>query len=201
MKKVLIALFAAVIFPLVIQAQTQPRYQEWRNVETYFQYVPMGADFVMGFMGVPTESEWYDRLIKLGVGFASNFIITQTLKAVIYEPRPDHTANNSFPSGHTSTAFLGADLIRQDYGWGWGAGAYALATGVGVMRVVHNRHHWYDALAGAGIGILSANIGRWTCGPLKRLFGIKEQKEMQLALMPTADPYSGACCASLVIRF
>ncbi|MBQ0093466.1 MAG: phosphatase PAP2 family protein [Bacteroidales bacterium] len=201
MKKSLILSAACILFPLFVHAQIQPRTQEYKNIETYFQYVPMGADFVLGFLGTNTQSEWYDRLIKIGVGFASEFVITQTLKAVVYEPRPDKSANNSFPSGHTATAFLGAELIRQDYGWGWGAGAYALATGVGIMRVVHNRHYWHDALAGAGVGILSAQIGRWTCKPIKNLLGIKGKKEMQLALMPTADPYSGAYCASLVVKF
>lgn len=30
---------------------------------------------------------------------------------------------------------------------------YAAATAVGVERVVSDRHHWYDVVAGAGIGI------------------------------------------------
>lgn len=201
MKKALIPIIVGLIFPLFLHAQMQARTQEWRNVESYFQYVPMAADLTLGFMGVPTDSQWYDRLIKIGAGVASELIITHTLKAVVHETRPDGSANNSFPSGHTATAFLGADLVRQDYGWGWGAGAYAIAAGVGVMRVVHKRHYWYDVLAGAGVGILSAQIGRWTCDPLKRLFGIRDKKEMQLALLPTADPYSGACCASLVLNF
>ena len=79
-------------------------------------------------------------------------------------PRPDGSANNSFPSGHTATTFMGAELVRIEYGdespW-YSVGAYAVATTVGVLRVYNERHWFTDVFAGAGVGILSARIGHW----------------------------------------
>ena len=38
---------------------------------------------------------------------------------------------------------------------------YAAATAIGVERVVNDRHHWYDVVAGAGIGIGAAELTWW----------------------------------------
>ena len=86
------------------------------------------------------------------------------LKAVVKEERPDHSDNKSFPSGHASMAFAAARSIdkefRKDCIWIPIAG-YAAATAIGVERVVNKHHHWYDVLAGAGIGIGSAELTWW----------------------------------------
>ena len=96
-----------------------------------------------------------------GVVVLGLFAESDEIKYAVHELRPDGSAYNSFPSGHTATAFLGAELMRLEYGWGYGAAAYAIATGVGVLRVYHSRHWVSDVLAGAGIGILSARIAWW----------------------------------------
>jgi membrane-associated phospholipid phosphatase len=35
---------------------------------------------------------------------------------------------------------------------------YAAATAVGVQRVVSDRHHWHDVVAGAAVGICTAEL-------------------------------------------
>ena len=85
--------------------------------------------------------------------------------------RPDGTDNESFPSGHTSVAFCGATTLMHEYRkvspW-IGVAGYAVATGVAVDRVRRNRHHWEDVVAGAAIGVASAEagylIGDWILG-------------------------------------
>ena len=94
----------------------------------------------------------------------------------VSERRPDKTDYKSFPSGHTATAFMGAELVREEYGNVWGAGAYALATGVGVMRVCQKRHYTHDVVAGAAIGFLSARVGYWLLPLESRLFGWDKKK-------------------------
>ena len=137
-------------------------------------------------------------------------VITRTMKAVIDSPRPIGDSR-SFPSGHTGTVFTGAELVRMEYGWGWGAGAYAVAAAVGVMRMYNGAHWLSDVLAGAGIGILSAHIGRWLLDPAKRLFGIpdtqwgsgrrKDRPAPTAGVVSSVDPYSGALCMGLALRF
>jgi len=86
------------------------------------------------------------------------------LKAMVKEERPDHSDNKSFPSGHTAMAFAAARSIdkefRKDCIWIPIAG-YAAATAVGIERVTGDRHHWYDVVAGAGIGIAATELTWW----------------------------------------
>lgn len=201
MKRVLLILSLLLLFAPRTKAQYLYT-NEIANAETWMQYVPTALDFTMGFANVPTNTTWVERVIKLGVGYIAELAITNTLKYSIREMRPDGSAVNSFPSGHTATAFLGADLIRQDYGWGWGAGAYALAAGVGIMRVYHQRHWWWDVLGGAAIGILSANIGNWMLKPIENWTNYHpHKKKLQLSLYPAADPVSGSFGAGVAVTF
>lgn len=67
---------------------------------------------------------------------------------------------NSFPSGHTSTAFSIATIFAKQYSnkkW-VPAVSYGLASMVGVTRVIENRHWASDVLAGAALGYLCGNL-------------------------------------------
>jgi membrane-associated phospholipid phosphatase len=80
--------------------------------------------------------------------------VTTVLKYTIREPRRyDHNIRNSFPSGHTTTAFAFASVVGAEHGLSWGIPAYAIATLVGVSRVNDNAHYPHDVVAGATIGI------------------------------------------------
>lgn len=86
--------------------------------------------------------------------FFATLSITQTLKNVIHKKRPNGH-NQSFPSGHTSSAFQGAAFIHKRYGLKYALPAYIGATFVGYSRIDSNHHYLSDVLAGAAIGILS----------------------------------------------
>ena len=173
-----------------------------RYAETWYQYAPAVVDLGLGFTGVKAEHGILDRSIELGYAYVAEVLLVNCLlKNVVKEERPDGSAFNSFPSGHTATAFTGAELVRKEYGWGWGAGAYAVATCVGVARVCHKRHWWWDTVAGAGSGILCAVLGCWPLYPTTRLVGISEAPGVQLSMAPVADPFTGTICASLSLTF
>jgi len=181
------------IFLLMCCAPARAQYtREVANIETWVQYAPAVVDFTLGFANnVKSDYTWEERAVKLAISYAAEIALTQSLKAIVKEQRPDGSAMNSFPSGHTATAFVGAELIRQDYGWWFGLGAYAVATGVGVMRVYHQRHWWWDVLAGAGIGVLSANIGNWVLKPIEDACNWHPgAKKVKLSVVPTADPFT-----------
>lgn len=97
----------------------------------------------------------HDLFLAIG----RSWITTSALKYTVNETRPDG-GSHSFPSGHTSLAFTGAEFIRKEYGWGWGTPAYLAAGFVGWSRVEARRHYTRDVLAGAAIGIL-ANHDFW----------------------------------------
>ena len=60
------------------------------------------------------------------------------LKKSTHELRPDGSDYFSFPSGHTATAFMGAEMLYQEYKdvsiW-YGISGYIIATGTGAFRV------------------------------------------------------------------
>ncbi len=130
----------------------------------------------MGFTSAPCNPHGYShrgqspghnwpRFIVNTIGSVGVAYIGKTaLKAMIKEERPDHSDNKSFPSGHASMAFAAARSIdkefRKDCIWIPIAG-YAAATAVGIERIASKRHHWYDVVAGAGVGIGAAELTWW----------------------------------------
>lgn len=97
----------------------------------------------------------HDLLLAVGRTWAA----TVGLKYAINETRPNGEPR-SFPSGHTSIAFTGAEFIRKEYGWRWAAPAYVAASFVGWSRVEAKKHYVHDVLAGAALGVL-ANHDFW----------------------------------------
>ena len=86
----------------------------------------------------------------------TTLLTTYTLKTITNKRRPDGSCCSSFPSGHTSAAFMGASFIHFRYGLKYAIPAYLAASYVGYSRVYANRHYPEDVLAGATIGILSS---------------------------------------------
>lgn len=98
-----------------------------------------------------------NTIASVGVAYVGK----TALKAMVKEERPDHSDNKSFPSGHTAMAFAAARSIDKEFRkesiWIPIAG-YAAATAVGIERVAHDRHHWYDVVAGAAVGYGAAEL-------------------------------------------
>lgn len=107
---------------------------------------------------------WPRLIVNTGASVVVAFGAKTALKAMVKEERPDHSDNKSFPSGHAAIAFAAARSLdkefRSDCIWIPIAG-YAAATAIGVERVVSDRHHWYDVVAGAGIGFGAAELTWW----------------------------------------
>jgi len=81
---------------------------------------------------------------------------TYVLKYTVREKRPDSDNRDSFPSGHTSSAFAGASFIHMRYGYKAAIIPYLAAIYTGYSRVNANKHHPRDVYAGAVIGMLSS---------------------------------------------
>jgi len=99
----------------------------------------------------------YKGTLQFGESFALTEGVTYGLKYTVNETRPNGSSQ-SFPSGHTSVSFCGAEFIRKRYGWELGIPAYAAASFVAYSRVEANEHYPHDVIAGAAIGILSSFI-------------------------------------------
>ena len=134
------------------------------TIDDFSQYMPMVAVYGLNLCGIKGKHNFIDRTIILGTAYTLMGITVNSLKTIAKEERPDGTTRNSFPSGHTATAFMGAEFLRREY-WKvspWiGVSGYVIATATGFFRMYNNRHWATDVIAGAGIGILSVQAAYW----------------------------------------
>ena len=112
--------------------------------------------------GVEGRSDWPRMLTADIAAVAIMNGIAQTTKYTVRRERPDGRARNSFPSGHTATAFMTAQMLHKEYGetvspW-ISAGGYGLAATTGILRVIANRHWCSDVMGGAAIGVFSTEV-------------------------------------------
>jgi len=150
--------------------------QDYKNVHTntrlitnfhseaddYMQFVPMLGATALNIAGVEGRSDFSRYLVSGLMSYTIMAAIVNPIKYSTSEIRPDGSTRNSWPSGHTATAFVSATILHKEYGltrspW-YSVAGYGIATTTGVMRVLNNRHWISDVLSGAGIGILSTEL-------------------------------------------
>lgn len=143
-----------------VQADGHPRLR----FDDYLQYAPGAAPVMLNLCGVKGRHDFKKLVLLEGGSYLLGVAFLEVGKYGIRVERPDGANTTSFPSGHTFTAFTGAEVLRREYGeeYPWIAVAgYAVATFIGAMRIYNNRHWAGDVLAGAGLGILSASAVYW----------------------------------------
>ncbi len=155
------------------------------RADDYIQYLPIIAYVGLGSVGVNSKHSFKERFAVGATAYLAMGIMVNSIKFGVNEKRPDSNALNSFPSGHTATAFMGAELLRLEYGTGIAIGGYTVATAVAFLRLYNNRHWLNDVLAGAGIGILSARIGYWMLPLYQKWF--KWSNSKSVAVLPSYD--------------
>lgn len=125
----------------------------------YMQYAPLVIMAGVKIAGLDGKSDWL-RLAATNVAAVGIMVVSVNgLKYTVSRPRPDGSSHNSFPSGHTATAFMSATMLHKEYGetvspW-FSVAGYGIAGSVAVARVIENRHWFSDIMAGAGIGTFS----------------------------------------------
>lgn len=136
--------------------------QSWQlpkvHADDYLQYLPMAAALGLNLTHAKSTHACRDLVPLIGGSYLIGGLAVLSIKELAHVQRPDLTSYNSFPSGHTLTAFVGAEILRREYGRDHPAIAatgYLFATGIGLMRVYNRRHWMADVLGGAGIAMLS----------------------------------------------
>ena len=152
------------------------KYNFHNEIDNYTQYVPLALTLGLHMGGVEGRSDWPRFWASSAMSAAIMAGLVNGIKYTASEMRPDGSTRNSWPSGHTATAFMAATILHKEYGltrspW-YSVGAYTLATATGVMRVLNNRHWISDVLSGAGIGILSVELGYGICDLLFKNRGL-----------------------------
>jgi membrane-associated phospholipid phosphatase len=95
---------------------------------------------------------------ELGYTWAATMATTEVLKNTVHETRPHDTdkinfdgKRDSFPSGHTASAFAGAWYIEERYGWKTAAPFLLGAVLTGASRIDNHEHHFHDVASSAAI--------------------------------------------------
>ncbi len=161
------------------------------SVDDIIQYSPYAAYVGLDLVGIKAKHSFGDRMGVLFIGAGIMATTVFSLKRTTKVLRPDNSAQDSFPSGHTANAFLGATLVYEEYRdesiW-YGIGAYSAATATGLLRVTNNRHWFSDVVVGAGLGILSGKAAYVIYPWLKEKLGKKSNTNTsKMAFTPVYD--------------
>ena len=133
------------------------------GIDDYTQYFGPAMTVGLKLGGYEGRSDWSRLLASAAMSYGIMAGLVNGIKYTAKEMRPDGSQANSWPSGHTATSFVGATLLHKEYGltrspW-FSVAGYGVATATGVMRVLNNRHWISDVMSGAGIGIMSTELG------------------------------------------
>lgn len=160
------------------------------SIDDFSQYAPIASVYALGALGIKGKNNIRDKTIIVATSYLIMGLTVNSLKKITKVERPDGSSFNSFPSGHTATAFMGAELLYQEYKdvsiW-YGISGYVVATGTGVFRMYNNRHWFTDVVAGAGIGILSTKAGYWLYPTINKLLASKKNTNKKSTFIPYYD--------------
>ncbi len=155
------------------------------KIDDYTRYAPVVQLYAADILGVQSKNHWFDQTKNLILSSLISNGASTILKKQIYKERPGSYGNgsthaNSFPSGHTTTAFTTATVLYEEFidtNPLLAYSGYAFAVATGGLRMMNNAHYLSDVLVGAGIGILATKLVyhfdyliEWN--PFKKLDGV-----------------------------
>lgn len=154
------------------------------SIDDFSQYAPVAAVYGLNLAGIEGKNNLKDRTIILGTSYLIMATTVTSLKHLTKVERPDGSNFDSFPSGHTATAFVGAEFMWQEYKdksvW-YGVSGYVVAAGTGAFRMYNNKHWLTDVAMGAGIGILSTKAAYWLLPVInEKIFKAKNKTALAL---------------------
>lgn len=135
-----------------------------------------------------------DQFFVMTISYGLMALQVRNIKPYINEFRPDN-GRNSFPSGHTATAFVGAHMIYKEFKdtnpWIAYSG-YIMASAVGAGRILNNRHWICDVVAGAGIAMLSVELAYAIYFPIRNIVTNEVNKWVgkYIIIFPSVQPKS-----------
>lgn len=141
------------------QTQDATMRSQWLAHQRMSESTARAGDYIgMGALSAPILLGQYlydyPGLISHLRGFISVGSVTISLKYIVGRRRPGTSPSlQSFPSGHTSTAFMSATVLSYSYGYRVGLVAYPLACLVGLSRMADDAHWFSDVVAGAFLGL------------------------------------------------
>ncbi len=158
-----ISWIALCLSPCIVSSLERPELFQMPN--DHYSNITLSGDLLsfllpaasaIGSYHLHSQDMWQAHLDCLKIGLTS--FQTSRLKKVFKDTKLGLRPNgyhSSFPSKHSSMAFIGARIIHKNFGWSYGAGAYCLAGFTAYSRIEGRYHHARDVIAGAALAIFS----------------------------------------------
>ena len=86
------------------------------RIDDYSQFFGPVVTTGLKIGGVEGRSDWGRYLASTAMSYGIMASLVNSIKYSAKEMRPDGSTANSWPSGHTATAFVGATLLHKEYG-------------------------------------------------------------------------------------
>jgi len=119
--------------------------------EAWNRFADAGRAVLVGTATVLPQRASRTR-VSAGACLLAIKLMTEVLKKIVPERRPDGEDDESFPSEHAAACVAAAMIIERQYPGRIGALACALAATVSMARIESKKHHPRDVAAGALIG-------------------------------------------------
>lgn len=100
----------------------------------------------------------WEGLKQIVIGGGLTVAIVHATKYTVGSMRPDNSTPNSFPSGHTASAFYGPGFVHFRYGFKYAVPLYVGAFYVGYTRLLADRHWAGDVFFGATASLVMNTI-------------------------------------------
>ena len=127
---------------ILVLALASPAYADEKQVWDIISYATAGTNISLDVIHAVKTHQVKRHLIKTGIVIGSSELI----KLLVHEERPDKSDMKSFWSEHTALA-----SVSTGYNKGFGL-SFTVLTGTG--RVLADKHHWWDVVAGASVGLV-----------------------------------------------
>lgn len=131
------------------------------SLDDYIQYIPIMEMYAFDFLKIPARNNVWNQTKYLFFSELFTAGIVHLLKNTLKVQRPNNGAYTSFPSGHTSQAFVASQVLFNEYyqtNKFIGLSGYLFSGATGALRMVNNKHWLPDVVLGAGIAILVTNV-------------------------------------------
>jgi hypothetical protein len=131
------------------------------TLDDYLAYSPLVAVYGLNLLGKKGVHDLRELSKITGYSIVMTGVSVASIKLLTGKERPDESDCTSFPSGHTATAFMCAEILYQEYkdeSILYGILGYTAAATTGYLRVYNDKHWFSDVVAGAGFGILSTKL-------------------------------------------
>ena len=162
-----------------LQEQITNAFPDFDNdIDDFLLFVPTITMYTADLLKVESKNDAFTQTKILLISAVATNAVTFSLKHLTNETRPNGEDNLSFPSGHTSNAFMMATVLFHEFKETKPVLAYSgfvFASATGAMRVLNNAHWVSDVLVGAGIGIIVTDLV-YRFEPLKNWNPFKNKK-------------------------